>query len=276
MGAIPDRTTTRFIFLFLLAAGVVVLGFAWLTAQKEARPQSIAYRNIYDTDRPPHAQTPFDPRLLLLDPYECAKAPIADTFSSPLGLNNGSFTYDAQPWGTQNAKRGGPHWGMDLNGIGGGNSDLGDPVYAAGRGRVIYLGSPSPQWGNVVVLLHRLPNGTLLQTLYAHLDEILVRRGDTIPRGKLIGRVGNAQGRYQAHLHFEAIPSLALEAGMPAYGASMGGRIDPQTLFSNEDKTLIPDPLPLIEAMQQEIDLNNMHIYIDQDAATQSPVGNTP
>ena len=39
------------------------------------------------------------------------------------------------------------------------------PVRAAGRGLLIYAGEPSPDWGNVVVLLHRLPDGRFVQSL---------------------------------------------------------------------------------------------------------------
>ena len=52
-----------------------------------------------------------------------------------------------------NAARGGRHTGQDLHGIGGENTDEGLPVRAAGRGLLIYAGEPSPDWGNVVVLL---------------------------------------------------------------------------------------------------------------------------
>ncbi len=261
----PDRTTTRFIFIFLLMAGVIVLGFAWFMAQRDATPKMATQRNIYDADIPAHAQVSFDPRFILLTPYECAKAPQADVFTSPLGSESGAFTYDAQTWGEQNDKRGGPHWGADLNGIGGENTDLGEPVYAAARGRVIFCGEPSPNWGNVIVLLHRMPDGSLLQTLYAHLDKTLVRVGDTIPRGKMIGRVGNAHGNYMAHLHFETIPSVAVEAGMPAYGASMGGRLNPHDIlkrYAPATGAPMPDPLPFMEEIQNDLDLERMTISI--------------
>lgn len=258
-----DRTTTRFIFGLLLLAGVVILGFAWLMARREATPKMAVQRNIYDADIPVHARVPFDPRFILLTPYDCIKAPTADVFTSPLGSENAAFTYDAQTWGKQNARRGGSHWGVDLNGIGGENTDLGDPVYAAARGRVIYCGEPSEHWGNVIVLLHRMPDGSLLQTLYAHLDETLVRVGQTVPRGRIIGRVGNAHGNYMAHLHFETIPSMAVEAGMPAYGQSMGGRLNPHDVLNHQAPASglpMPDPLPAIEEIQNELDMERMTI----------------
>ena len=92
--------------------------------------------------------------------------------------------YDAQGFGTLNATRHGHHTGKDINGIGGENTDLGEPVCAAGRGLVVYSGCPTPEWGNVVVLLHRLPGEDgYVQTLYAHLRQRDVRVGQYVARG---------------------------------------------------------------------------------------------
>ena len=105
------------------------------------------------------------------------------------------------------------HLGDDLNGIGGWNSDLGDPIYAVADGLVIYAGWPSGGWGNVVILLHERPDGTLIQTLYSHLDRIHVPVGRQLRRGDVLGTMGNADERYLAHLHFEIRRYPALDVG---------------------------------------------------------------
>lgn len=88
------------------------------------------------------------------------------------------------------------------------------PVRAAGRGLLIYAGEPSSDWGNVVVLLHRLPDGRFVQSLYAHLKTVSdIPLGTLVGRGEQIGSVGTAHGNYLAHLHFEMIESIAHEAG---------------------------------------------------------------
>lgn len=144
---------------------------------------------------------PLDPAFLRLTPLEVATLPLATRFDMPMGSEHGAFTYNARPFRIQR------HLGDDLNGIGGGNSDLGDAVYAAGDGRVVYAGSPGPGWGKMVIIAHRLPDGDelgpVVQTMYAHLESIQAETGQEVRRGDVIGTVGTAEGAYLAHLHFE-------------------------------------------------------------------------
>jgi murein DD-endopeptidase MepM/ murein hydrolase activator NlpD len=98
------------------------------------------------------------------------------------------------------------HLGDDLNGIGGENSDLGDPIYAIADGRVLLAREGGPGWGNVVIVLHAyLKDGVraYVQSYYAHAETILVHAGETVQRGQQIATVGTGGGRYFAHLHFE-------------------------------------------------------------------------
>lgn len=144
---------------------------------------------------------PLDPAFQRLTPLEMATLPLAVRFDMPLGSEHGAFTYNAR------AFRISRHLGDDLNGIGGENSDLSDPVYAAGAGRVVYAGIPHQTWGKMVIIAHRLPEGDelgpVVQTMYAHLESIHVRTGQGVQRGEPIGTVGTADGAYLAHLHFE-------------------------------------------------------------------------
>ncbi len=160
----------------------------------------------------------YDPAFVTLSPTEMAIAPKAVRFDSPMGTEHGGLSYNAQPFLTDR------HLGDDLNGIGGQNSDLGDPVYAVSDGRVIYAGWPTDGWGNVVILLHELPDGRMIETFYGHLDTILVPVGKNVRRGQKVGTVGNANGRYLAHLHFEIrrYPTLDVGAG---YAESALGRL---------------------------------------------------
>lgn len=144
----------------------------------------------------------FDPAFVRLSPLEIAALPEAVRWDMPMGSEHGALTYNAQPFRITR------HLGDDLNGIGGMNSDLGDPVYAAATGRVVYRGIPSPGWGHMIIVAHRVRNlesGAMevMQSLYAHLDTMQVEPGQTVHRGQKIGTVGTAFGKYLAHLHFE-------------------------------------------------------------------------
>ena len=145
---------------------------------------------------------PFDPAFIRLSASEIARLPIATRFDMPLGSEHGALTYNAQPFRVTR------HLGDDLNGIGGYNSDLGDPVYAAAAGRVVFAGVPGQGWGNMLIIAHRVRNvetGELdvIQSMYAHLETLRVRPDQAVQRGEPLGTVGTGGGLYLAHLHFE-------------------------------------------------------------------------
>ena len=249
-----DKTTSRVIMGLLGTACVLITAFAWYKTKYAAVPEAGMHHNIYDEDIPRSAPVPVDYRMVLLTPQELAKAPLADVFTSPLGDENGAFTYVAQGVGDMNAARKGRHAGQDLNGIGGENTDEGLPVRAAGRGLLIYAGEPSPDWGNVVVLLHRLPDGRFVQSLYAHLKTVSdIPLGTLVGRGEQIGSVGTAHGNYLAHLHFEMIESIAHEAGMPGYGKTTFNRINPDEVlkqYAPDPEMMMPDPIIALKQVQ--------------------------
>ncbi len=145
---------------------------------------------------------PFDPQWVRLSPLEIADLPLAERWDMPMGSEHGALTYNAQPFRVTR------HLGDDLNGIGGYNSDLGDPVYAAAAGRVVFVGVPGPGWGKVIIVAHLIRSevdGSLavVQSMYAHLLEMDVSLDQIVARGQPIGTVGTAEGKYWAHLHFE-------------------------------------------------------------------------
>lgn len=95
------------------------------------------------------------------------------------------------------------HPGEDWNGVQGGNTDLGAPVYAVAHGRVV-TSKPYRTWGNIVLIEHRLPWGQTVWSQYAHLKDRLVQPGDVVRRGTQIGAIGRGdRDQFVAHLHFE-------------------------------------------------------------------------
>ncbi len=80
-------------------------------------------------------------------------------------------------------------------GIGG---KLGDPILAAGDGRVVYAGAGLRGYGNLVILKH---NNTYL-TAYAHNQTLLVKEDQTVRKGQKIAEMGNSDAD-RVKLHFE-------------------------------------------------------------------------
>ncbi len=75
----------------------------------------------------------------------------------------------------------------------------GTPILAIADGKVTGADNLGG-YGLAVVIEHN--NGTL-ETLYAHMSEILVRPGEWVPQGTIIGRVGSTGLSTGPHLHFE-------------------------------------------------------------------------
>ncbi len=85
-----------------------------------------------------------------------------------------------------------------------GDVDLGDPIYAVAHGRVTAADHYVPSWGNVVLVEHQLPDGSMVWSQYAHCQEMAVSAGDEVRRGDKLGTIGKGAGdRWPAHLHFE-------------------------------------------------------------------------
>ena len=183
--------------------------------------------------------------------------PEAVRFDHPMGSPNAALTYNAQPFRVTR------HLGDDVNGIGGMNSDLGDPVFAAGAGRVVFLGEPGKGWGNMVILAHRVPVAgqpggfRVIQTVYAHLRDMGVRAGQAVQRGEQIGTVGTAGGLYPAHLHFEVREGPYVNPGQ-GYADTPMNRLSPERFLAEHrgapDSQLHSPPRP----RQREVEVEAM------------------
>lgn len=170
----------------------------------------------------------FDPAFQRLSPQQVARVPLATRFDAPMGSEHGALTYNAQPFRVNR------HLGDDLNGIGGLNSDLGDAVYASGFGRVVYVGAPGPGWGKMIILAHRVREADktrVIQTVYAHLDQLLVKQDQVVQRGEKIGTVGTADGQYLAHLHFEVREGPYVNPGV-GYADAPLNRLSPERFLA--------------------------------------------
>lgn len=89
------------------------------------------------------------------------------------------------------------HKGVDLPG------NVGDPVYATGDAVVESIDERNSRkgYGRQVLLNHEFG----YKTRYAHLSKVLVKPGEKIVRGQLIGELGRSGGVTGPHLHYEVI-----------------------------------------------------------------------
>ncbi|MCP4503802.1 MAG: M23 family metallopeptidase [Deltaproteobacteria bacterium] len=84
------------------------------------------------------------------------------------------------------------HHGVDIG------AKHGSAVHSATPGKVIFAGERGG-YGNTVVVKHT--DGT--RTLYAHLSEINVKKGDNVALGETLGEVGSTGRSTGPHLHLE-------------------------------------------------------------------------
>ncbi len=118
------------------------------------------------------------------------------------------------------------HYGMDYA------LPDGKPVAACGAGRVV-LSADRIMSGNTVIIEH-MPG---VYSIYYHMSERLVRTGDVVERGGLIGKVGHSGLATGPHLHWEVQIS--------------GVAVDPEAFFTASilDKSPVFDSIfPLLTA----------------------------
>ena len=104
------------------------------------------------------------------------------------GILTSKFGYRKDPVTGKTAN----HKGIDLA------NASGTSVHAAGDGVVIFAGW-NGSFGNVIIINH----GYGYKTVYGHLKEIKISKGDTVTKGELIGAMGSSGKSTGTHLHFE-------------------------------------------------------------------------
>ena len=155
---------------------IVLSAAAFLTAFAA----TVAIKLSPELTRPKHVDLAFR----IPSPLELVSLPAAARFDFPLGSEKAAMSYNAQHF-TENH-----HLGEDLNGIGGENSDLGDPIYAIADGRVLLARDGGPGWGDVMIVLHAyVENGErkYVQSYYGHIERCAPRRA------KMCGEVSKSR-----------------------------------------------------------------------------------
>jgi len=98
------------------------------------------------------------------------------------------------------------HTGIDVDGT------LGEPIYAVADG-VVKISRWYFGYGNFIEILHRNDSGGI-KTRYGHNVENLVKEGDQVKRGQIIGYIGSTGNSTEPHIHFELmIGDTFMDAG---------------------------------------------------------------
>jgi murein DD-endopeptidase MepM/ murein hydrolase activator NlpD len=163
-------------------------------------------------------------------PMETAPVRLADGFDFPVGKPDAQGYYKARGFRSHG------HLGEDWDGLRGGDTDLGDPIYSIGNGIVVFARDCHMGWGNVVIVRHVYRESGQLRTidsLYGHLDRILVRRGQQVNRGQQIGTMGTAHGLYDAHLHLEIRKNIEIGMSRAAFARDFSNYCDPSQFISS-------------------------------------------
>ena len=104
------------------------------------------------------------------------------------GHNSSGYGWRVDPFSGKMAF----HEGLDFM------AAMGSPIYAAATG-IVRVATMTPDYGNLIKIDH----GAGLETRYAHASAILVKVGERVTKGQLIGKVGSTGRSTGAHLHFE-------------------------------------------------------------------------
>jgi murein DD-endopeptidase MepM/ murein hydrolase activator NlpD len=128
-------------------------------------------------------------------------------FQRPIGPDHANYWARNYSYGSTDSGTRPVHHGIDWP------DGTGTPILAAADGVIFYAGpdvetkfGPMPNfYGNVIVISHNMKDGDgdPVYTLYGHLSQVEVGKGETVKVGQEIGLVGSAGVAVGPHLHFE-------------------------------------------------------------------------
>ena len=184
------------------------------------KPEIVPVRPL---DRPTREKEPIAAEQIAFH-GDTAFTKLADGFDFPVGRPDAQGYYKARGFQSHG------HPGEDWDGSGGGNTDLGDPIYGIANGVVVFARDCHMGWGNVVIVRHAYREGGSIKnidSLYGHLDRILVHRGQRVARGEQVGTMGTAHGLYDAHLHLEIRKNIEIGMSRAAFACDSSNYYDP-------------------------------------------------
>mgnify|MGYP002364235121 FL=1 len=177
---------------------------------------------------------------------------LADGFDFPVGKPDAAGYHKSRGYFPNG------HLGEDWNGNGGGDSDLGAPIYACARGVVIFSANIGVGWGNCIIVRHiyRELDGrvAMVDSLYAHLHQRVVKLHDLVEKGQLVGTMGGNNGMYFVHLHFEMRKDLRVGMNRSQFPRDNSVYYSP-TAFINAHRKLA------VDSRKYDVPVNNFAAY---------------
>lgn len=197
------------VFYMFIAVVLIVIGIlGYVTSQKNKIDEKVAMSQYEPRKVPPYevpatVNEAIPPQPLDAEPVNTVDSenskqaenskfikPVDAQVSIPFSKDNLIYSKTMEDWRT--------HLGIDIPG------SIGTPVKAAANG-VIEQVKSDEMLGNVVIIRHN----DQLKTKYCNLQsDILVKAGDAVDTGTVIGGIGNTAASEIAeppHLHFEVL-----------------------------------------------------------------------
>lgn len=147
------------------------------------------YRNVAKTN---HLNSPYAMKKGQVIDLKKASKPALSTAVSDSKSSKGPLSWQQSAKGRLRQRFSSAHKGINIGGI------LGQPIYAAANGQVVYSGDGLRRYGNLILIMHN----QLYLSAYAYNLQNLVKEGDWVKKGQIIARMGKGESG-SPELHFE-------------------------------------------------------------------------
>ena len=158
---------------------------AWLSASRRHQKMTESFDRLSEAS---DAQAESLAALITHLEDQTARLLATPSIAPTKGWATSGFGYRTSPF-TGNREF---HRGLDVAGR------IGTPVKSPSNGRVAFAGRKRAL-GKTIILSHDYG----IETIYGHLEEILVKPGDKVSRGDLIARMGTTGRSTGPHLHYQ-------------------------------------------------------------------------
>ncbi len=138
-------------------------------------------------------------------------------------------------------------------------------IYAAFDG-VVYEAKPRGAYGNQVRIQHE-HNGIRFQTVYAHLEQILVTANQQVRAGDLIGKADNTGNSHGSHLHLTLFVDGAKNPGY------YDGIVDPWPYLEGNEPVPLPLPSGITICTLVNVHLRALPSTVNSEILTTIPAG---